>query len=225
MRWARATADLALAAFSLALALRGAGALAAAPPAWFPSVWPPVWPVFLGGFGVYSSRRLCSPARVYGRLAEAFLFHVGGLAALIFFLRLPLAGEHLLRYAVFLGMGAILIEGLLGRRGLVGSRVRGGLVIVGANPAGWRLAERVAAHPELGLDLVAFLDDDPAKRGRRFAGAPVVGTVADLESVLADPRVTEVAVALPESQAELAEMVVLACREAGVPVSLVLDAD
>lgn len=215
---------MAWSAFSLALALRGGGTVAVLLPTWFPTVWPLLWPVFLGAFGAYSSRRLRSAACIYRRLAEAFLFHVGGLAAAIFFLRLPLAGEHLLRYAVFLGAGAVLIEGLLGWRGLIGGRVRGGLVIVGANPAGWQLAERLAANPELGVDAVAFLDDDPAKRGRLFAGVPVAGTVGDLEFVLADPRVTEVAVALPASQAGLADMVVLACHGAGVPVSLMLDA-
>lgn len=56
-------------------------------------------------------------------------------------------------------------------------------IVMGAGEAARLL---VAGLPQQGWTVLGLLDDDPAKRGARISGAPVLGTLADL----ADPRIT-----------------------------------
>ena len=49
------------------------------------------------------------------------------------------------------------------------------IVLLGAGSAGAELARELLARPVLGLLPVAFVDDDPAKRGLVIHGVPVEG--------------------------------------------------
>lgn len=63
------------------------------------------------------------------------------------------------------------------------------VLIIGATDTGalaLRLISRTRGAP---LNAVGFLDDDPGKRYRRVAGVPVLGTIADLETVLQRHRI------------------------------------
>ncbi len=58
-----------------------------------------------------------------------------------------------------------------GRPGMVTQRV----LIVGAGEAGAMIAREMRANPQLGLDPIAFVDDDPDKQGTRIRNLPVLG--------------------------------------------------
>jgi exopolysaccharide biosynthesis polyprenyl glycosylphosphotransferase len=77
------------------------------------------------------------------------------------------------------------------------SRHRRRALIAGAGELGRTVAEKLAGHRELGLDLVGFLDDDPGKANARFAGAPVLGSLDDVEEVVKAQGVHQLYVALP----------------------------
>jgi exopolysaccharide biosynthesis polyprenyl glycosylphosphotransferase len=77
------------------------------------------------------------------------------------------------------------------------SKRRQRALIAGAGELGRVVAAKLNEHRELGLDLVGFLDDDPGKAGATFSGAPVVGTLDELERVARDYRVDTLWVALP----------------------------
>ena len=66
------------------------------------------------------------------------------------------------------------------------------ILIIGAGEAGRMVAAEIAADPDLGLQLVGWLDDDPALRGEKVAGSPVLGTSADLERVVEAADVEEI---------------------------------
>ena len=81
-------------------------------------------------------------------------------------------------------------------------RTRGNLVsvlVVGAGELGRRVVDRLQLHREYGLRVVGYLDDDPGKQQCRFQGAPVLGTVQDLERVVEENRVDQMVIALPLS--------------------------
>jgi Undecaprenyl-phosphate glucose phosphotransferase len=71
------------------------------------------------------------------------------------------------------------------------------VLVVGAGALGREVAQKVQAHRELGLEVAGFLDDDPGKAGGSFQGAPVLGTLRQVEEVLAGERIDQVFVALP----------------------------
>jgi UDP-GlcNAc:undecaprenyl-phosphate/decaprenyl-phosphate GlcNAc-1-phosphate transferase len=92
-------------------------------------------------------------------------------------------------------------------------------LIVGAGRAGRSLHRELRETP--GERTVGFLDDNPRLRRRRVQGATVHGTLADAARMLARTRADRVLVAIPDAPRERLELVLAACRDAGVPCSFV----
>ncbi len=74
-------------------------------------------------------------------------------------------------------------------------------LVVGAGTAGLALSRDLQQVSSFGLKPVGFLDDDPLKFGRRYRSIPVLGTLADLERVLADTDAEVVVIAIPSMDA------------------------
>jgi len=92
-------------------------------------------------------------------------------------------------------------------------------LIVGAGRAGRSLHRELRETP--GERTVGYLDDNPRLRRRRVQGVVVHGTLADAPRMLARMRVDRVLIAIPDAPRERLELVVAACREAGVPCGFV----
>jgi len=71
------------------------------------------------------------------------------------------------------------------------------ILVIGAGALGREITGKLQAHHELGFELLGYLDDDPGKQGRSFEDVPVLGTLRDVDDVLAEHRVDQVFVALP----------------------------
>jgi exopolysaccharide biosynthesis polyprenyl glycosylphosphotransferase len=71
------------------------------------------------------------------------------------------------------------------------------ILVLGAGVLGKEIARKLQEHRELGLQVVGFLDDDVGKAGATFLGVPVLGTVEEVETVLAEQRIDQVYIALP----------------------------
>ncbi len=94
-------------------------------------------------------------------------------------------------------------------------------VIVGAGSAGSLIAREVLEGPRLHVAPVAFVDDDPEKRGRKLHGVPVAGRLADLPSVVETYRAEEVIIAMPSASGAVVREVVRQAASAGVPTRTV----
>jgi UDP-GlcNAc:undecaprenyl-phosphate GlcNAc-1-phosphate transferase len=92
-------------------------------------------------------------------------------------------------------------------------------LIVGAGRAGRSLHRELRETP--GERTVGFLDDNPRLRRRRVQGVAVHGTLADAASMVPRTRADRVLIAIPDAPRERLELVVAACREAGVPCGFV----
>ena len=76
-------------------------------------------------------------------------------------------------------------------------------------------------HAELGLVVVGLLDDDPSyAEGAKW---PWLGKLSDLERVMADNVIDEVAICLPFSQWEYLDGIAYAAEEAGKIVRVPMD--
>ena len=108
------------------------------------------------------------------------------------------------------------VSGVLHRRGIGTERV----LIVGDDVLGRMVMQSVAAQPHLGLEVVGFLGE---LRQVNFGRFRYLGSVAEIDRVMADQAVDQVIVALPWTSHERQLRIVERCREAQVGFKLVPD--
>ncbi len=75
------------------------------------------------------------------------------------------------------------------------------IYIIGAGFAGAAIAREIKAKGILG-EVVAFLDDDPAKIGTRIEDVPVLGPIKDVASLLGQTPADEALIAMPGASRE-----------------------
>ncbi len=160
-----------------------------------------IWPLVFYFRGLLSGRPLRSRVEECVAVAVAVAIAMVVLAAGLGFYReftfsrLTL-GIFAVLDVVFLCLGRLAFWAIMSRI-WASSKRRQRALIAGAGELGRMLASKLSSHRELGLDLAGFLDDDPGKAGARFSGAPVLGTLEDLERVAREYRVDTLWVALP----------------------------
>ena len=92
-------------------------------------------------------------------------------------------------------------------------------LIVGAGRAGRSLLRELRETP--GEQVVGFVDDDTRLRARRLQGAPVLGSTAEIEVILARSSPDVVLVTIPEAPRDRLDLVVQGCEQAEVPCRFV----
>ena len=95
------------------------------------------------------------------------------------------------------------------------------LLVVGTGREARRFADRVERHRELGLRVIGFLAVEPGQT--TIDHRPVIGVLDDIEVVLHDRIVDEVAVCLSEPDLHLLESITRLCEEEGKIVRIPLE--
>jgi FlaA1/EpsC-like NDP-sugar epimerase len=90
------------------------------------------------------------------------------------------------------------------------------VLVVGAGQAGTMVVGEIRRNPQLQMAPVGYLDDDPAKRGKRVVGVPVLGDTEALTQVLRTRRIDEVIIAMPTAPGTAVRRIAERAREAGV---------
>jgi FlaA1/EpsC-like NDP-sugar epimerase len=90
------------------------------------------------------------------------------------------------------------------------------ILLYGAGKAGVTVLSEIRANPQLGYQVVGFLDDDPQKRGLRLNGVRVLGGSGGLEQIARQHRVSEVLIALPGASGARIRAILELCRAAKV---------
>jgi len=90
------------------------------------------------------------------------------------------------------------------------------VVVMGAGEAGAQVINAMLRNPNSPYVPVALLDDDPNKRNLRISGVPVLGTRADLPSVVDGLGASVVLIAIPSATATL----IRALSEVATPLSV-----
>jgi FlaA1/EpsC-like NDP-sugar epimerase len=88
--------------------------------------------------------------------------------------------------------------------------------VVGAGDAGVRLVEEIQSRPRLGIAVVGFLDDNPAKIGLRVCGVPVLGPIDEMAALVRAHDIGEVLIAIPSARGAVLRHIVQRCTEANV---------
>ncbi|GAV12367.1 undecaprenyl-phosphate glucose phosphotransferase [Paenibacillus sp. NAIST15-1] len=98
------------------------------------------------------------------------------------------------------------------------------VLILGAGTLGKRFYENLRSYPELGYEVIGFLDDHvewntlDAKKFR-----PILGTLGDLEQILGSRLVDEVILALPLDAHHKFPHIIDLCEKAGVRTLIIPD--
>jgi lipopolysaccharide/colanic/teichoic acid biosynthesis glycosyltransferase len=120
----------------------------------------------------------------------------------------------------FLAAGRIATTRALAR-GLKQGRILRPTLILGAGKVGNLGAKRLLSQPELGLQPVGFLDDDPLEMPGEPALLPVLGAPPDLDRIVADNEIEHFIVGFSMASHQLMLGLVRRCWELGVGVSVV----
>jgi Undecaprenyl-phosphate glucose phosphotransferase len=110
----------------------------------------------------------------------------------------------------------------LERRWVAGVGLRR-VLIAGAGDLGRMVADKVLEHPELGYQIVGFVDDRAGGDHLGYRGLPLLGSLADAADIVGREKVDHLYVALPlEEHMKLLDLVESTSRE-GVDIKVVPD--
>lgn len=90
------------------------------------------------------------------------------------------------------------------------------VLIMGAGSAGSMMVRELRENPQLEIEVVGFVDDDPLKHGVRLHGIPVLGSHHDLPRMVSEHRVNQVIIAMPSAPGKVIRKIVEICERAGV---------
>jgi exopolysaccharide biosynthesis polyprenyl glycosylphosphotransferase len=183
------------------------------------------WVAALALNGLYRPRARWSIRTEAGDVLRATVVMALATLSVLFWLRLPDVSRLFLlllfptQFVVTLGTRAVMRVAFrrLRARGLN----RRFVLVAGGGPRGQAFAATIEAHHELGLEVIGFIDDDPAM----VAGArwPHLGRLEDLERILHQRVIDEVAVCLPFSQWGLVDGIASLAQEEGKIVRVPMD--
>lgn len=95
------------------------------------------------------------------------------------------------------------------------------VLLVGAGQAGATFASRMAINGAQGYRVVACVDDDPAKWGRKIHGVPVVGSVNGIPHFVTRYDIDLIAIALPSVPAERLSEIIAICQQTAAMIKRV----
>lgn len=81
-------------------------------------------------------------------------------------------------------------------------------LIVGAGQAGELLANDIKNQKASGIRVIGFVDDDPAKIGKKIAGHKVLGNLSEINKIVFDHEVDDILIALPSERGKLVRQIV-----------------
>lgn len=85
-------------------------------------------------------------------------------------------------------------------------------LVVGAGDAGQMVVRELGHRPDVGLDVVGFIDDDPTKVKKRIGSRTVFGTTNELAKFVEELFIDQVIIAIPSAPAAEVRRIVDICR-------------
>src|SRR5207342_3144226 len=82
------------------------------------------------------------------------------------------------------------------------SSYRQNTLVVGAGDIGQLVARKLLQHPEYGISLVGFVDEEPKERHEGLESLPILGVPADLPGLVRAMDVERVVIAFSRQNAD-----------------------
>ena len=162
-----------------------------------------IWAAALRWFGLYHVTRGTQAMNEAIRVAQASTLSVLVFmsVAFLFWEKDYSFSRGVFFYFWVLAVLMLVAERLVLRQVLAAFRARGynlrHVLIVGSGDLAQTVASKIAEHPGLGFTIRGFLGERPEEIGRSIDGARVIGTYADVQTVLEQNGIDQVLIALP----------------------------
>jgi FlaA1/EpsC-like NDP-sugar epimerase len=98
------------------------------------------------------------------------------------------------------------------QQGLLGGRR---VLVVGAGEGGLMVVRELRANPQLEMEPVAFVDDDPAKIGANVLGLPVMGPTGRIPELVERYRIQRIVLAMPSVPLPRQRELLALCQSTG----------
>jgi FlaA1/EpsC-like NDP-sugar epimerase len=157
-------------------------------------------------------------------------------------LRLSLGGVGGYAKIVIIPLGILGIDFVLSFLGITGARVLRRIVaerqerstshrkrltenkrtlLIGAGRAGVMVCKEIAQNPQLGMELVGFVDDDMVKIGKIIQGQKVIGDTTSLGHVIRKTGAQQVIITITSSNGSSIRRIIQECKKADIPVKII----
>ena len=194
---------------------------------WISAAWIlPVKIALLACFGQFRSLLTFFSLPDIRRIAWAMLV-AAGIQVVVW---LATGGEHMVPRGVIAEDLVFSLMGLMGLRtamrlyrerslgaatsGKTGKVKR--VLLIGAGVTGADLFRELQTKPGIGLEVVAFVDDDPRKIGQTLHGKPIIGPRQRLKELAGELGVEKIIIAMPGVNPAVIKELVSAANEAGL---------
>jgi len=98
------------------------------------------------------------------------------------------------------------------------------VLILGAGTLGRRFYDNLLGHPEMGFEVIGFLDDYKQQHPNKYKDyKPIIGKVDDLEIILDRYIIDEVIIALPLNAYKKYRKIINTCEKAGIRALIIPD--
>jgi FlaA1/EpsC-like NDP-sugar epimerase len=95
------------------------------------------------------------------------------------------------------------------------------VLLIGAGQAGVMVAREIMNRPDLGLQPVGFLDDDPAKLATSIGGLPVLGRTSEVREVAERKRIERALITIANAPGHQIRRIAELCRDADLDTKII----
>ncbi|MBI5586769.1 MAG: TIGR03013 family PEP-CTERM/XrtA system glycosyltransferase [Deltaproteobacteria bacterium] len=92
------------------------------------------------------------------------------------------------------------------------------VLIIGSGDLAKKIGGTIYQHPDYGLGLVGFIDDDPSRLGVSIVNPGIIGGYGDIARIADTQNIDMIIVALPDRRSKLPMSALLDCKLKGVSV-------
>lgn len=186
----------------------------------------PLWNLMLKAFGVYDSMRKTNFSRLCWGVFEASLVATLIFSTGAFLLQLEILSRTFVMTFFAVTTSLLMIEKSLALLYLRKIRKQGfnfrAMLIVGSGPRSRGFAETIESHPEWGMKILGFIDEEEML-GRTVGSSGVIGVFDDLARILDENVVDEVIFIMPRNWLDRLEKYVRICEKVGVKATISID--
>ena len=86
------------------------------------------------------------------------------------------------------------------------------VLIVGAGESGTMVARELQKHPEMGMKMIAFVDDKASLQRQKIHGIPVAGHIAQIPEIVEKEQITKIIIAIPSADGAQIRRILEKCR-------------
>ena len=186
------------------------------------------WAVFMLNFkicGLYLSSRGKPLWKEQFTIVKSSVLSLLIFSALLFFYREQSFSRNMT--LLFFGLSTLSVMGsrAVMRQTLMMLRSRGKnlryVLIVGVNNLSRELVHRIEQNPEMGFEIIGFLDDPPVKREPWMKSYPVLGKSLEVNHIIETQQVDKLFICLELDSSQKLEQVLACLQESTVDVTVV----